>query len=43
MAYIDAEARQELLDTLAQAIDEVGYVVRSPGSAWGLVMRPIHE
>jgi hypothetical protein len=34
MAYIDAEARQELLDTLAQAIDEIGYALASLGAAY---------
>ena len=34
VAYTDAEARQELLDTLAQATDEIGYAVAALGAAY---------
>jgi hypothetical protein len=34
MAYITAEARQELLDTIAQAIDELGVALTAIGAAY---------
>jgi len=34
MAYTDAEARQQLLDTLAQATDEIGYALAYLGAAY---------
>jgi len=34
VAYTDAEGRQELLDTLAQAIDEIGYALAALGAAY---------
>jgi hypothetical protein len=34
MAYTDAEARQQLLDTLAQAADDIGYALACLGAAY---------
>jgi hypothetical protein len=34
MAYNSAEARQELLDTVAEAIDEIGFALASLGEAY---------
>ncbi len=34
MAYTDAEARQQLLDTLAQATDDIGYALACLGAAY---------
>jgi hypothetical protein len=34
MAYVTAEARQELLDTIAQAIDELGIALTALGAAY---------
>ena len=34
MAYVSAEARQELLDTIADAIDELGVALAALGEAY---------
>lgn len=34
MAYVDAEARQQLLDTVAEAIDEIGAALAALGAAY---------
>ena len=34
MAYTNVEGRQELLDTLAEAIDDIGYALASLGAAY---------
>jgi hypothetical protein len=34
MAYVTAEARQELLDTIAEAIDEIGVALAALGAAY---------
>src|SRR5687768_8930327 len=37
MAYITAEARQELLDTIAEATDELGVALAALGDAYELL------